>query len=76
MVLIFSILVAAAVMTHLVPAGEFERRQVDGITRIVPGSFHTVEANPASPLDVFVPPAHLHRGTRERCGHDRPESRP
>jgi len=54
MVLIFSILVAAAVMTHLVPAGEFERRQVDGITRIVPGSFHTVEANPASPLDVFV----------------------
>jgi len=54
MVLIFSILVIAAIMTHLVPAGEFERQQVDGVTRIVPGSFHAVEGSPADPLDVFV----------------------
>lgn len=54
MVLIFSILVVAAIMTHVVPAGEFERQQVEGITRIVPGSFHTVEGSPADPLDVFV----------------------
>lgn len=54
MVLIFSILVVAALMTHVVPAGEFERQQVNGVTRIVPGSFHAVDGHPANPLDVFV----------------------
>lgn len=39
MVLIFLILVAAYLMTFIVPAGEFERETVDGQTTVIPGSF-------------------------------------
>jgi uncharacterized ion transporter superfamily protein YfcC len=39
MVLIFLILVAAYLMTFIVPAGEFERQMVDGRTTVIPGSF-------------------------------------
>ncbi|MGY4878965.1 YfcC family protein [Vreelandella aquamarina] len=39
MVLIFLILVAAYLMTFIVPAGEFERQVVDGRTTVIPGSF-------------------------------------
>ena len=39
MVLIFLILVAAYLMTFIVPAGEFERETVDGRTTVIPGSF-------------------------------------
>ncbi|MGP5019223.1 YfcC family protein [Vreelandella alkaliphila] len=39
MVLIFFILVAAYLMTFIVPAGEFERQTVDGRTTVIPESF-------------------------------------
>lgn len=54
MVLIFSIIVLAAVMTHIVPAGEFDREQIDGVTKIVADSFHYVDGEPANLLDIFV----------------------
>jgi len=54
MVLIFGILVIGAALTHLVPAGEFDREIIGGITRIVDGSYHLVTENPATVLDVFV----------------------
>ena len=39
MVLIFLILVAAYLMTFIVPAGEFERQVVNNRTTVIPGSF-------------------------------------
>jgi uncharacterized ion transporter superfamily protein YfcC len=54
MVLIFMVLVLAAITTHIVPAGSFEREVVDGQTRVVPNSFHPVQGDPASILDIFV----------------------
>jgi uncharacterized ion transporter superfamily protein YfcC len=54
MVLIFGVLVLAALVTHIVPAGEFEREVVDGQTRVVPGSFHPVQGSPAGVFDVFL----------------------
>lgn len=54
MVLIFLILIVAAAMTHLVPAGSFEREVVGEQTLIVPDSFHTIEQSPANLLDIFV----------------------
>ena len=54
MVLIFGVLVLSALVTHLVPAGSFEREVIDGQTRVIPGSFHAVEGSPASFFDVFV----------------------
>lgn len=54
MVLIFGVLVLAAIVTHVVPAGSFEREVIDGQTRVVPGSFHAVQGKPASFFDIFV----------------------
>lgn len=49
-VIIFALIVIAAVATWIVPGGEFDRemKSINGINRsvIVPGSFHTVENSP------------------------------
>lgn len=51
-VLLFSIIVLAAALTWIVPAGEFDRveQKVGESTRLVPvpGSYHLVESNPQS----------------------------
>lgn len=44
--LIFSIMLAAAALTWLVPAGQYDRVEKDGRTYAVAGSFHTVDAAP------------------------------
>jgi uncharacterized ion transporter superfamily protein YfcC len=54
MVLIFSILVIASILTHFIPAGEFARETIDGMTKIVPGSYQTITGQPTSFFDVFV----------------------
>jgi uncharacterized ion transporter superfamily protein YfcC len=52
-ILILLTLVASA-LTYLVPAGEFERSKDEksGKTLVVPNSYHAVESNPVSLLDV------------------------
>ncbi|MDR5906024.1 YfcC family protein [Franzmannia qiaohouensis] len=55
MVLIFMILVAAYLMTFVVPAGEFERETVDGQTTVVPGSFEYLpDVAALHVFDIFV----------------------
>ena len=54
MVLIFAVLVVAAILTHLVPSGTFEREVIEGQTRVVPGSYHEAPGDAASFFDVFV----------------------
>lgn len=44
----------AAACTHLLPSGSFERTEVDGQTRVVPGSYHAVEGSAASFFDIFL----------------------
>ena len=48
----------AAILTHIVPAGEFTRRKdtSSGQERelVVPGSFHSVAARPVSAFETFV----------------------
>ena len=44
--IVFSLIVLAAVLTWLVPAGEFERQMVDGCEVVENGSFHRVEGAP------------------------------
>lgn len=44
----------AAVATWIVPAGEFEREINNaGRSVVIPGSYHTVDANPATPWNAF-----------------------
>ncbi len=46
LVLVFGIIAFMAVLTWLVPAGEFERVEKEGRTMVVPDTYHRVEAQP------------------------------
>lgn len=52
-IILFGILVLAALLSYLLPAGVYERISVEGRQRVVPGSFHLVEPTPVSLLDLF-----------------------
>jgi uncharacterized ion transporter superfamily protein YfcC len=56
LVLLFACTVLAAVLSHVVPAGEFERRKdsASGRTLVVPGSYHRVPANPVGFFQTFI----------------------
>ncbi|NIC05678.1 YfcC family protein [Billgrantia bachuensis] len=55
MVLIFLILLATYALTFVVPAGEYERVEQDGRTRVVPESFtYLPDVDAISPFDIFV----------------------
>lgn len=53
-VFLFMILVLAAVATYILPAGAYDREEVDGITRIIDGSYTTVESSPIGLVDFFL----------------------
>ena len=46
----------AAVASHLLPAGEYERRldEESGQNVVVPGTYHEVEPNPVGPFEAVV----------------------
>lgn len=52
-VILFSLIILAAIATHFIPAGEFERTEVDGRMVVVPGSYAEVDSNPAGFLSIF-----------------------
>lgn len=52
-IIIFGIVILAALATYLIPAGTYEREVINGINRVVPGSFHEVASNHASLMDIF-----------------------
>lgn len=55
LVLLSAMIVAALVLTYVLPAGSFERVEVEGHPQVVPGSFRaTPEVEPPSPLAVFT----------------------
>ncbi|MEO8276186.1 MAG: AbgT family transporter [Thermoanaerobaculia bacterium] len=53
-VLLFALVALAAIVTHLVPAGEYTRIESQGRKLVDPASFHAVEAHPASFGDLFL----------------------
>ena len=52
--------IAAAVLTWVVPAGQYDRRDdpVTGRKIVVPGSFHHLDARPLSPFDTLLAVPH------------------
>lgn len=46
LVLTLALIVCAQLATYFLPSGEFERAVVDGRARVVPGTFHALEAAP------------------------------
>lgn len=53
-VILFLVLVVTAVATYFVPAGTYERETVDGVERVVSGTFASTDQNPAGFMDVFL----------------------
>jgi uncharacterized ion transporter superfamily protein YfcC len=55
LVLLFVMIVAALALTYILPAGRFQRAEVQGHTQVVPGSYQqTPEVQPPSPIAVFT----------------------
>src|SRR5699024_1894743 len=53
-VIVFLVLLFVTVATYFVPAGLFDREEVDGVERVISGSFSSAEANPAGIMDLFL----------------------
>ncbi|TQR13759.1 YfcC family protein [Psychrobacillus soli] len=53
-VLLFGILLVAAIATYLVPAGQFERIEKDGLTMVVPGTYESVESSGVGVMDILL----------------------
>lgn len=52
--LLLGLVVVAALLTHLIPAGRFDRREDQGRQVVIPGSYHPVERHAAGLGDVFM----------------------
>ena len=55
--LIFAIMVFVAVLTYILPAGQYDTVEKDGRTYTVAGSYHTVASNPQGIGAVLTSPA-------------------
>jgi len=53
-IIIFVIALLSAIATYIIPAGLYEREEVDRITQAIPGSFSFTESNPTSLMDLFL----------------------
>lgn len=53
LIMLFLIILVVAAMTWLLPAGLYERMEVDGRMRVVPGSYGEVPSTPLSLFDIF-----------------------
>ncbi|MBV1757814.1 MAG: AbgT family transporter [Dethiosulfatibacter sp.] len=54
-VILFSVIIIMAILTYIIPAGEFDRVQDPNTGRTVvdPASFHGVDQNPTTPFELF-----------------------
>ncbi len=53
-VMLFAIIILTAILSHIIPAGSFERELVDGRQRVIPDSYRAIEQTPLSFMDTFL----------------------
>ena len=63
--IIMSIMVCFVLLTWIVPAGEFERVELDGRQVVVPGTYQEVESNPQGVADFLRAPIKGFMGASE-----------
>ena len=51
--MLFGIIIFATLLSHLLPAGTFEREMVNDRLRVIPNSYKTIKQTPISFLDMF-----------------------
>lgn len=54
LVIICGLILLAAILTYIIPGGEYVRQEIDGRSVVDPASFSYVASNPASLLDIFT----------------------
>ena len=64
-VLIFVVIIIAAILTYIMPAGTYERSEIDGRTVVDPTSFAFTESSPVSFMGIFNS---VHLGMIEGAG--------
>lgn len=52
-VLVFVLACIAALLTWFVPAGQYEHQLHDGVSTVIPKTYHQATANPQGPLDLL-----------------------
>lgn len=54
--LLFALVLIVSLLTYIIPAGEYDRMidEESGRTLVVPGTYHTIESNPATPITFFM----------------------
>src|SRR5699024_7700282 len=52
--ILLAIVIIGAALSYIIPAGEYERDETDGRVEVVSDSFHAVEQNPVSLMDLFM----------------------
>lgn len=52
--MLFGIIVLTALLSYILPAGTFDRIEVDGRQRVVPNSYQQIEQTPVGLLDMFL----------------------
>lgn len=53
-VIIFTMSIIAALLTYILPSGEYKRKSVGKIKEIIPDSFHATPKHPAGIMDFFT----------------------
>ena len=51
-----SIVVLTALCTWFIPAGQYDKTNVDGRSVLIEGSYHRIESSPQTPFDVLKAP--------------------
>src|SRR5699024_5557668 len=65
-VILFSLIVIMAILTYIIPAGEYDRQMTDdGREVVVDGTYHLVESNPTDFLGIFQA---VHKGMENGAG--------
>lgn len=61
-VLLFAVLVVMAILSYILPAGQYDRKDVDGRSVVVQGTYHLVDK---TPVDLFHLFTSIHQGLVE-----------
>lgn len=52
-VILFSVLLLGIIATYLIPSGAFQRETIDGVDRVIPGTFSLTEGSNLGIMDFF-----------------------
>ncbi|QIB68464.1 YfcC family protein [Aminipila butyrica] len=61
-VLLFGVLIAMAILSYILPAGQYERHEVDGRNVVIEGTYHIIDRTPVDAFHLFTA---IHEGLVE-----------